>query len=114
MCMDCGQELESSQSICPNCESDRRKIEINYREQIEFHEQIKHKEKRKGTKKPLRESKIGDDYHSKTGKWNHREMHVDRENDDYEETITDKETGKIIHHCKEPLSKHRGHGSAKK
>jgi hypothetical protein len=34
----------------------------------------------------------------------------DRRADRYVETVTIHETGEIIHHCDEPLSKHQGHG----
>lgn len=41
-------------------------------------------------------------------------MNVDRENDRYSETVTEYETGIVIHHCNEKLSEHTGHGSAKR
>jgi len=44
----------------------------------------------------------------------HLERLIDRENDWYAETVTDPETGEIVHECKEPLSEHQGHGAAKK
>lgn len=34
--------------------------------------------------------------------------------DVYEEVVIDPETGEVIHECKERLSEHHGHGSAKK
>uniref|UniRef100_A9A8F3 Uncharacterized protein n=1 Tax=Methanococcus maripaludis (strain C6 / ATCC BAA-1332) TaxID=444158 RepID=A9A8F3_METM6 len=59
------------------------------------------------------EFKIGDDLHIKSGKWNHREMTIDRETNHYKEIITDKDTKEIIHFCEEHLSEHLNHGSAK-
>lgn len=38
---------------------------------------------------------------------------IDRENDWYEETVTNPDTGEVVHHQAEPLSDHTGHGSAK-
>ena len=38
----------------------------------------------------------------------------DREKDYYKEQLRDPITGKILEECEEPLSKHQGHGSAKK
>lgn len=38
---------------------------------------------------------------------------IDRENDRYDEVVADPETGDIIHETHEPLSQHRGHGSAR-
>jgi hypothetical protein len=37
-----------------------------------------------------------------------RASHGDR----YHEKVTMKDTGEVIHECNEPLSEHRGHGSA--
>jgi hypothetical protein len=55
----------------------------------------------------------GDDMYRDTGKWNYLERVFDYENDYYIEKITDPLTGEIIKECKEPLSEHKGHGSAK-
>jgi len=38
---------------------------------------------------------------------------INKYNDKYLEKVTDPETGDVIHHCEEPLSKHFGHGSDK-
>ena len=42
-----------------------------------------------------------------------KERLIDRQNDLYEETITDPDTGEVIRNCGEPLSQHQGRGSAK-
>jgi len=39
--------------------------------------------------------------------------HIDRHEDQYSELVVDPETGETIHRCKERLSVHIGHGSAK-
>lgn len=112
-CKDCGQKLSESNKICQNCGSNKRNIVLKIEEKIEIHEQIKGKVKEKGAKKPVQEFKAGYDLHRESGKWHHREMNIDRKNDSYKEIVKDKTTGKIIHKCEEPLSKHIGHGSAK-
>ncbi len=38
----------------------------------------------------------------------------DKDTDEYEERVTDIETGEVIHECVEPFCQHVGHGSAKK
>jgi len=38
---------------------------------------------------------------------------IDRDNDIYHEVVTDPETGEVVHECREPLSQHRQHGTAK-
>jgi hypothetical protein len=55
----------------------------------------------------------GDDLRKKSGKWYTKERIIDRKNDLYKEIVRNPETGEIIHHCEELLSKHIGHGSAK-
>jgi hypothetical protein len=77
-------------------------------------ESIKTRIRRQGKNKPLIEGFSGDDLHRKTGKWNKKIRVIDQEKDLYVETITDPETGEVIHHQEHKLSEHRGHGSAKK
>ena len=112
-CEDCGEKLSEKDRICPICGSKKRKAILQVEEKIEIHEQVRGKGKEAGIKKPIKEFKIGDDFHRNSEKWNHREMYLDRKNDKYEEIIKNKDTGEIIHECKEPLSQHVGHGSAK-
>ena len=57
---------------------------------------------------------VSDDYTHDTQKWNKKHRLIDVDNDWYSEKLTDGDTGEILHLCEEPLSKHRGHGSAKK
>ncbi|MCD6474612.1 MAG: zinc ribbon domain-containing protein [Thermoplasmata archaeon] len=112
-CRNCGKKLSNDNEVCPNCGSKKRNIIVTLKDKIELHDQIKGKVKRQGFKKPIREFKVGDDLHHKSGKWYHKEMYIDREKDQYKEIVKDKTTGNIIHKCEEPLSKHKGHGSAK-
>lgn len=112
-CKGCGEKLTKDDKVCPNCGSKKRNIVVTLEDKIELHEQIKGKVKEKGVKKPVKEFKVGDDLHRKSGKWHHIEMHINRKGNYYKEIVKDKTTGKIIHKCEEPLSKHRGHGSAK-
>ena len=113
-CKDCEEKLSEDDKVCPNCGSKKRHIKLNIEEKIELHNQIKGEVKEKGIKKPVKEFKVGDDLHRKSGKWYHIERHINRKDNYYKEIVKDKTTGKIIHNCEEPLSKHRGHGSAKR
>jgi len=106
--------LSADDKICSICGSEKKIHKVLLEEKIEIHEQIKGKAKENGVKKPFQEFKNGDDFHEKSGKWNIREMNIDRKNDAYSEIVKDGTTGEIIHQCDEPLSKHKGHGSAKK
>jgi hypothetical protein len=44
----------------------------------------------------------------------HRKKTENRRENRYTEVVKDPETGEIVHEVEEPLSEHRGHGSAKK
>lgn len=46
-------------------------------------------------------------------KYMHREKTENRRDDRYTEVVKDPDTGEIIHEVDEPLSEHRGHGSAR-
>jgi hypothetical protein len=72
------------------------------------------KAKRPGEKKPFVEAKNGPNHSHRLGKAVEHERLIDRDNDRYSERVTDYESGEIIHQADEPLSKHQGHGSAKK
>ena len=61
-------------------------------------------------KNPRVTSKVGTSYWRDENRWMHREMRVDKVQGRYREVVSDPETGEIIHHCEEPLSRHRGHG----
>lgn len=63
--------------------------------------------------KPGRELTQGHNFHGKSGVWNYLYRLVDRMNNYYHEKITDPKTSKTIHERQEPLSNHKGHGSAK-
>jgi hypothetical protein len=46
-------------------------------------------------------------------RWVDKVRRIDREQNRYQEQVVDPLTGDIVHHADEPLSEHRGHGSAK-
>lgn len=48
----------------------------------------------------------------KTGELVRRILHISRRDNLYEETVIGQD-GRVIHECREPLTEHRGHGSAK-
>lgn len=64
--------------------------------------------------KAISELSAGDDLWEKENRWMRKNRVIDWKNDQYRETITDPQTGEIVHHCDELLSLHRGHGSAKR
>jgi hypothetical protein len=65
------------------------------------------------SKKWFARGKVGASRSTKFARYMHRVMQINRREDTYAETVTDPESGAIIHECREPLSHHRGHGSAR-
>lgn len=72
------------------------------------------KGRQQGIKKPVIEARAEPSVARSTGKRVFHERTIDRKFDHYSEKVTDRETGEVIHQCDEPLSEHRGHGSAKR
>ena len=99
----------------PNNDSDNRPpvLSINAADNIQANDSICLRGKRKGRKKPTSEIVSKNDFHHYSKEWRHINRVIDFENDHYTEIIKDKK-GKIVHHCNEPLTKHRGRSSAKK
>jgi len=64
-------------------------------------------------RKPYIEQVHGDDLHRKSGMWMNLERIIDRDNNMYHEVVTNPVTGEVIYECKESLSKHVGHGTAR-
>lgn len=77
------------------------------------HESLMLRERAPSARKPFREAFSGDDLRQSTNSWVTKKRVVDREHDWYEETVADPRTGERLHHSGEPLSQHRGHGSAR-
>ena len=60
------------------------------------------------------EIRLGESVERRTGRVLHRVRRIDRRGDVYIEHVFDPRTGETVHWCAEPLSAHRGHGSAKR
>ncbi len=113
-------ELEESSNIdpadrkpCSGCGSVGRALQVNLFETVKVHDFLKLRHKIPGRKKPLSEISSGDDFHRDSKTWRKLERVIDRGKDWYTETIKDS-FGEIIEHTSESLSKHTGHGSAKR
>lgn len=118
-CADCGTEVDGRGDTpelripCSKCGSIKRNHNVSITETITIREGIGIKAKRPGEKRPYIEDLSSPDYSRNLNKVVHRARVIDRDNDRYFEKITDYESGKVIHHCEEPLSQHQGHGNAK-
>ena len=123
-CLCCGFEItekknrvEDKRRPCPQCDSLGRALVMIQNESVEVND--RHRMKLRGGErtasgKPGRELVQGHDFYRISGVWNYLYRLIDRMNDRYHKKITDPKTGKIVYECQEPLSKHQGHGSAKR
>lgn len=120
VCADCNTPVDEpadaaeARTSCPRCGSTKRIHHVSITETAIARDGLGLKAKRLGQKKPYVEAKSGPSHSHKLGKLVEHERVIDRDNDQYSEKVTDYESGVIIHHCDEPLSKHQGRGSAKK
>ena len=107
-CGRCKTELDENfdsgvhRTPCPKCGSTSRTFveQLSVSAKMSVGMRVKH---RRGPGEPIWESRNEPSFSKKSGKMSRREMTIDRESDLYEELVTDPETGKIIHQCKEPL-----------
>jgi hypothetical protein len=118
-CGSCGTLLQEPVGLpdenrkpCPCCGSMTRQVDIDVAGTLEFHDMLSMKEK-DAARKTLVETKAGDDLERETGKWMRKQRIIDHSGDRYKEHIVDPESGRVVRDVDEPLSAHRGHGSAK-
>ncbi|HJP61069.1 MAG TPA: hypothetical protein VJ865_13770 [Gemmatimonadaceae bacterium] len=105
---------EAAGTPCPRCgATSGREFVINASDSFSLHEFANVIGKRPGKKKPYIETQGGEQLNRGTDKYVEKYRRIDRDNNEYEEIVKDIETGATIHECREPLSEHWGHGSAK-
>ena len=108
-CQSCKKELEEDQKLCPYCGSEKRDIKVELREEIKIRESLRGRQKRKGFKKFMVEFLQGwfPNIITKDSKYGVDKVRiVNKEKDEYHETVKDLKTDKIIHDCHEKLSDH--------
>jgi len=101
---------------CKICGSIAQNVEITVSHVLlEMHDQVKVEARlgERGEVRWHRRVRGGDDFPRGSGTWVQYHQVIDRENDWYEETVTNPLTGEVVHHTAEPLGEHVGHGSAK-
>lgn len=105
----------AAQSLpCPRCGvRDAWIAEIGVADIFIMREFIGLEGKAPGRKKPAFELQAGDQIERSTGRWMRKYRLIDRDRDLYEEVVVDAESGDERHICRELLSEHWGHGSAK-
>lgn len=109
-CANCENTMKIEENQCPICGSRNMRLDIT--DEYVMFDQISLRAKNKGQKKAFKEVVSGHETSDKYGIVEKKRV-IDRENDWYEEEVKTLD-GIIAHDCKEKLSDHRGHGSAKK
>lgn len=117
-CKNCKTTLLESKNEtrtpCPVCGEISREFYRNIEDNIVIQDQLNIKGRHSASKKSFFEERIGADFYIKEIEWHHVVRVIDRDNDKYIETITNPKTGAVIKNTEEPLSEHKGHGSAKR
>ena len=121
-CNACGAALDEKPNApaetrlpCPHCDSLSRRINVTCSETLSLHSKLNLKARHAGEKRPFMDQTVGHDPHRKSGRWMKLYRLFDRVKvpNWYDERVTDAATGEVVHECSEPLTSHRGHGSAK-
>lgn len=120
-CAKCGAELDEQDNVpaknrakCPHCGDTARLFKVMLSGTITFTSSLRGKARGPVSRKPFVEFKSEDSFSRKLGIWAKRYMRIDRRKNRYIEKVINPESGDIIHFCDEPLTKHQGHGSARK
>ncbi|MGJ7491435.1 hypothetical protein [Variovorax sp. ZT4R33] len=118
-CTTCGAPIDAAAAAlpatpCMQCGGTSRTHNVFIYEKIRVLDGWGWKGKNPGDKRPSFEGISKPSLSHRLGKLVHREVDIDRKADTYFEKVTDYETGEVIHECREPLSQHVGHGSAKR
>lgn len=105
--------LDDARLPCPVCGETARIFSEHITEPLVLRDHMRMKGKHLVKSRPFFEAEVGASFYSKTQEWNHLERIIDRDNNLYIEIIKNPATGEIIKRVEEPLSDHKGHGSAK-
>lgn len=122
LCDGCGRALTRAppgtvRTACPVCGSTVRRMIERVNEHLQTRPSMRAMARRpslRSDQKRRWESYVGIERHRRSGALVRVERVVDRDSDRYVERVTDLTTGAVIHECVEPLTEHRGHGSAKR
>ena len=113
--LDVSSEVAGTRSPCPSCGSTKRTVGLDIAlTAAPAHIRLSAKAKAKDAKKAKWELRQGPTPSVRLKKLVDHTRLIDRENDQYSELVVDRESGEVIHSKREPLSNHKGHGSAKR
>lgn len=102
---------------CPACSGTARVWSINVADAVQVRDNMKAKSKRDTfpSKKKVRlELQTGEEIRRDGRGWVTKDRIIDHDADSYIEKVVDSDTGLVLRDVAEPLSEHRGHGSARR
>ena len=116
-CHGCGlslsEESEEPRRPCPECGSSVRVAAELVQDVMVAYEDWRIEGRHAGNSRWFFQERSESSYFHRDAEWHRLFRLIDRQNDRYAEVITRRTTGEILREVEEPLSSHRGHGSAK-
>ena len=117
-CKVCGASLNEASTPnapgcapCPECGSSARLFKKDLYGELNFRGGLRGVGFTTSKSKWFAKFRSEPSFHRRLGIWVHRLMVLLKRKDSYIETVTHPETGEVLHHRSEPLSKHTGHGT---
>lgn len=101
---------------CPACGESNFHCQVLFTESMSLRDSMAYVARgpRKGkARERILSGKVGSEFHSLTGRWHGVTRRIDPVNDTYDEVILDDEIGEAVREVHEPLTEHRGRGSAR-
>ncbi len=99
---------------CPTCRAKERIYTKHLRARYTLLAGVRLKAFENGLRKPFIKLTAIPSFSFRLQRWAYLYRLIDRRRNVYHEVVTDQKGGTIIHECREPLSTHKGHGSARK
>ena len=119
-CKSCGASLNDEPTpgsadcaVCPACGSKLRLFKKDLSGSVSFRAGVRGVAYGASKSKWFAKFRSEPSFYRRLGIWAQRLMSLNKKTDSYSETVTNPETGEVIHHCSESLSEHTGHGSAR-
>lgn len=114
-CQQCGTELKEGDKVCPKCGSTKKVFDRKASVAIDVRiVETRVRQNRKGFKKFMKEiiSRWCPSRSPELKDGVNEERIIDKEKNEYYQTVKDARTGEIIHEEHELLSQHKRHGSS--
>lgn len=107
--------MQAPRHPCPDCGATARTVHLHASDTVSVHESVALKGlPAEGGRWFIHLVQDKLEWFRKLGRWHLVTRVIDRRNDQYDEVITDHETGAVVREVHELLSQHQGRGSARR